>query len=106
MRVTILSSLLFTDRPLPPRNVNIGNIKAESCKLTWDAPEDDGGSELTNYIVEKLDILPEVEPEDEYEDSEDEEPKPKPEPRAIPVWTVITNSIIEKRLGVSICVKT
>ncbi|XP_064868260.1 titin-like [Oncorhynchus nerka] len=88
------------DRPLPPRNVNIGNIKAESCYLTWDAPEDDGGSELTNYIVEKLDILPEEEPEEEYEDSEDEEPKPKPEPRPVPVWTVITNSIIEKRFGV------
>lgn len=27
----------------------------DSVKLTWRAPEDDGGSFVTNYIVEKLD---------------------------------------------------
>lgn len=74
-----LYNFLFTDRPLPPRNVNISNIKVESCYLTWDAPEDDGGSELTNYIVEKKDINAEN-----------------------PDWVEVTNSIIEKRFGVSI----
>uniref|UniRef100_A0A668AVB7 Fibronectin type-III domain-containing protein n=1 Tax=Myripristis murdjan TaxID=586833 RepID=A0A668AVB7_9TELE len=43
------------DRPLPPRNVVVSDIKAESCYLTWDAPEDNGGSEITNYIVERRD---------------------------------------------------
>lgn len=33
----------------------VSDIKAESCYLTWDAPEDNGGSELTNYIIEKRD---------------------------------------------------
>lgn len=43
------------DRPLPPRNIVVSDIKAESCYLTWDAPKDNGGSEITNYIVERRD---------------------------------------------------
>lgn len=31
------------------------DVKADSCYLTWDAPEDNGGSEITNYIVERRD---------------------------------------------------
>lgn len=46
---------MFSDRPLPPRNTVVSDIKAESCYLTWDAPEDNGGSEITNYIVERRD---------------------------------------------------
>lgn len=53
------SNLVFppvsTDRPLPPRNIVVSDIKADSCYLTWDAPEDNGGSEITNYIVERRD---------------------------------------------------
>lgn len=46
---------MFADRPLPPRNVGVSDIKADSCYLTWEAPEDNGGSEITNYIVERRD---------------------------------------------------
>lgn len=45
----------LSDRPLPPRNIVVSDIKADSCYLTWDAPEDNGGSELTNYVVERRD---------------------------------------------------
>lgn len=71
-----------SDRPLPPRNVTVSNIKAESCYLHWDAPLDNGGSELTNYIVEKLEVL-----------KEEESP---------PQWVEVTNSIIDRKYGVCI----
>lgn len=29
------------------------NLTNDSCKLTWYFPEDDGGSAITNYIIEK-----------------------------------------------------
>lgn len=29
------------------------NLTTDSCKLTWSSPEDDGGSAITNYIIEK-----------------------------------------------------
>lgn len=72
---------VFLDRPTPPRNVAVSNIRAKSCQLTWDAPLDTGGSEITNYIVEKKDL--------NVEDVEKAE------------WEQVTNSIIEKKYGVS-----
>lgn len=80
-----------TDRPLPPRNVAVSNIKGESCYLNWDAPLDNGGSELTNYIVEKKEVLLTEEPE--LEEGQ--------EPPAEPQWLDVNNSIIERRYRVS-----
>ncbi|KAK6485023.1 titin-like [Huso huso] len=41
-------------RPGPATGpVEISSITSESCVLTWQEPEDDGGTEITNYIVEK-----------------------------------------------------
>lgn len=41
-------------RPSPPEGpIEITSITAESCELSWNEPEDDGGTEITNYIVEK-----------------------------------------------------
>lgn len=67
----------------------VSNIKAESCYLQWDTPLDNGGSELTNYIVERKDVVTE---EPELEEGQEAPPEPQ--------WVEVTNSIIERRYGV------
>lgn len=46
----------FTDKPSPPRNLDVAAVTAESADLQWEEPEDDGNSPVTGYIVEKKDI--------------------------------------------------
>ncbi|XP_071942196.1 twitchin-like isoform X2 [Antedon mediterranea] len=42
------------DKPSPPEGpIEITEITANTCKLAWKPPLDDGGSEISNYIVEK-----------------------------------------------------
>lgn len=41
------------DKPGPPAALDISEITNESCFLAWNPPRDDGGSTVTNYIVEK-----------------------------------------------------
>lgn len=43
-----------TGRPSPPAGpIEISSITSESCVVNWQPPEDDGGTDVTNYIVEK-----------------------------------------------------
>lgn len=44
------------DKPGPPRNLKISDVRSDSCYLTWMEPEDDGGSVITNYVVERKDV--------------------------------------------------
>lgn len=44
--------MFLTDKPGPPAAFDISDITNESCCLAWNAPRDDGGSPVTNYIVE------------------------------------------------------
>lgn len=41
-----------SDKPGPPAAFDISEITNESCFLAWNPPRDDGGSAITNYIVE------------------------------------------------------
>lgn len=40
------------DKPGPPAAFDISEITNESCLMAWNPPRDDGGSPITNYIVE------------------------------------------------------
>jgi serine/threonine protein kinase len=42
------------DLPDPPRYVQVENIAHDSLLLTWKPPQNDGGSFITQYVVEKL----------------------------------------------------
>ena len=47
---------LVSDKPSPPRNLTIADITAETISLNWETPEDDGGSPIVHYIVEKRNL--------------------------------------------------
>ena len=38
---------LFVDKPGAPENLQVSDVYAEHCKLSWNPPTDDGGSEVT-----------------------------------------------------------
>lgn len=41
-------------RPTPPVGpIEISAVSSEGCSLAWTAPEDDGGTDIDNYIIEK-----------------------------------------------------
>lgn len=44
------------DKPSPPENFTVTDTNEESVTLEWDKPTDDGGSEITHYIVEKKEV--------------------------------------------------
>lgn len=48
-----LLNFLFLDRPDPPRFPVCDNIGTNSLALSWKAPVWDGGSNITNYVVER-----------------------------------------------------
>lgn len=51
---TFVVDVNIIGKPSPPTGpIEISSITAESCILNWHPPEDDGGTDITNYIVEK-----------------------------------------------------
>jgi predicted phage tail protein len=50
--------VLVVDKPQPPQGpLDVSDITPDSCTLTWRPPLDDGGSPITNYVVERLDPI-------------------------------------------------
>ncbi|KAF0299363.1 Twitchin [Amphibalanus amphitrite] len=49
------------DKPTAPQGpLDISDITPENCSLSWRPPADDGGSPITNYVVEKLDVSSDI----------------------------------------------
>lgn len=43
-------------RPSAPRELKVIDMSRNTVQLTWEAPENDGGSPVTGYLIEKRDI--------------------------------------------------
>lgn len=55
---TLLTQVLVVDRPSPPQGpMEATDITPDTCTLSWKPPLDDGGSPITNYVVEKMDNM-------------------------------------------------
>ena len=45
------------DIPGPPvAPLEIVEVDTDACSLSWNQPQEDGGSSITNYIIEKCDV--------------------------------------------------
>ena len=44
---------LCADAPSPPQKLRVNEVQRDSVSIAWDHSESDGGSPLTNYIIEK-----------------------------------------------------
>lgn len=55
MQLEDLKKSFLLDPPSAPRWLDVINICRNSADLKWTAPERDGGSPITNYVVEKRD---------------------------------------------------
>jgi len=51
----LIDRFYLIDVPGAPHDPQVESISDESVALSWQPPEDDGGSYITNYLVEKLD---------------------------------------------------
>lgn len=51
------ATVTVLDRPGPPRGpLVVSGVTKESANLAWKTPEDDGGSPILHYIIEKMDL--------------------------------------------------
>ncbi|XP_071120619.1 twitchin-like isoform X18 [Mytilus edulis] len=53
---TIALNVIVVDKPSKPEGpLECKDVTPDSCTLTWNKPKDDGGSPVSNYVVEKCD---------------------------------------------------
>lgn len=55
--IEALSSLIVLDKPGPPRGpLEVNESTSAVLELKWNPPKDDGGSAVTNYIIERQQV--------------------------------------------------
>lgn len=42
--------------PTPPQDVEVSEVFQTSCVVSWKTPQDDGGSPISKYIIERQDL--------------------------------------------------
>lgn len=52
--------LISTEPPDPPKKPEITEVDKHSVEFTWEAPDYDGGSPITGYIVERCDPITKI----------------------------------------------
>lgn len=54
---TVDVELQVLSKPSKPKGpLKVSDVSAEGCKLKWEAPEDDGGEPIKEYVVERMDV--------------------------------------------------
>ena len=43
---------MYSDKPWPPGRPVVTSMKSNASGLAWSPPRNDGGSPITNYIIE------------------------------------------------------
>ena len=46
----------FPDKPGVVKNLTVGEITESTVALSWELPDDNGGSDITGYVIERRDI--------------------------------------------------
>lgn len=47
----------FVDKPsIPQGPLKVEEVRANHVKVKWDKPEDNGGTDITGYVLEKMDL--------------------------------------------------
>lgn len=51
------ADVIVLDKPTPPKGpLKVEEVRSDHVKVKWDKPEDNGGSDLTGYVLEKMDM--------------------------------------------------
>lgn len=52
-----VADVIVLDRPTPPKGpLELEEVRADHAKVKWRRPSDTGGSDLTGYVLEKMDM--------------------------------------------------
>ncbi|CAK1595483.1 unnamed protein product, partial [Parnassius mnemosyne] len=49
-------TITMQSAPTPPQDVEVSEIFQTSCVVTWKVPQDDGGSPILKYVIERQDL--------------------------------------------------